>query len=206
MSIADDAWDRYHTQHQARVNLKAFATSLYPPLENLAYSIQQLTYLRSVDTAQGDALDRVGSIVGITRVIDEGVYIPFFGFITQPSGRNFGVARMRHTGEPWAESTELPDADFRTLIKLKIALNNGHGLAENLEDAAKLIFHVDKAFLQDDTALKATLFIGRVPALGDQTWNLYSKLLPRLGGVKIVPSYWDETVQPYPDDLIGAPT
>lgn len=204
MSIADDAWARFHLQHQDKPVLEGFVRSFYGPLDQLALSVLQLSQLRGVNTARGAQLDGVGQIVGLGRKIPQGLYIAFFGFETQPAGRAFGVARMRRRSDPWADTLTLPDDDYRRLLKAKILLNNAAGLSEDIVEAIKLIFRVDRAYVENTGPASVKLHIGRLLDPGDATWELFSGLLPVASGVSVTPNYWDSRVSAFPPGFPSA--
>src|SRR5580765_3017834 len=129
---SDIAWSHFLAQHVGKLNTENFVRAFYPPLDELDNAFNDLYTKRWIDTAEGVQLDGIGSIVGKSREVANSVYLPFFGFVSQPSGRGFGQARMRRQREPYAVSSVLGDEDYRVALHMKIALNNGHGTAEEM--------------------------------------------------------------------------
>lgn len=200
------AWARVHAQFQNKPRFRALVESMLPPLGRLRVTAQQMTLLRGVDTAQGAQLDGVGDILGLPRVVGGLITFGFFGFASQPAGRNFGVARMRRDGEPWSASATLPDEDYRRLLRAKIILNNGRGTQHDIAEATKILFNVPYAYAQDKaTAGVVTLYIGYLPEVGDPLWSIFSGMLPKGAGIRVEPSYWLSTFHPLPPAL-GGPT
>ena len=106
---AEVAWSHFLAQHVGKSKTENFVRAFYPPLNVLDKALNDLYTLRWLETAEGKQLDGIGSIVGLTRSVANSVYLPFFGFSVQISGRSFGVARMRRKGEPYAQSSSLGD-------------------------------------------------------------------------------------------------
>lgn len=206
-SAGEAAWARFHAQHQAKPRTEGFVKAFYQPLGRLNLAWEQLLQLRAIDTAAGAQLDGVGQILGLARVIDGLITVPFFGFASQPAGRNFGVARMRRPGEAWTASANLPDSEYRRLLKAKVLLNNGHGTQRDIVEAAKILLGVEYAYAIDDAAESGVvqLYLGYLPDLGDTLWSVFGGMLPRLAGVRIEPNYWLGGYNPLPPDL-GGPT
>ncbi len=202
-SPSDLAWDRFLIQHQNKPNTERFVKAFYKPIDDATYSIDQLLQLRSLSKATGKQLDGIGEIVGLSRLVEEGAYGEFFGFSSQPAGRNFGLFRMRRKNEPWAFTTMLPDEELRVSLRGKIAQNNGHGTAKEIEDIAKILFDVEYAYVRDAGPAEIILYIGRPFSASYPGYRLYSYLLPVALGVSITPVYWDGGVSKYPAALLG---
>ena len=207
MSLADLAWDSFKVQHAGKPRTEAFVRSFYGPLDALQDASQALLDQRGPLTAQGVQLDGVGQIVGIGRQVDEAVFGAFFGFQEQTAGRAFGVARIRRDGEPWASSDTLNDDDYRKRILLKIALNNAHGTARDIAIAVRAAYGPGIKVTVADAAAVATVhvFIGFVFPEADPTWRLATELLPRAGGVTVIPLFYDPADPSEIFDIAGDP-
>ena len=101
-SDADVAWGHFLAQHKGKPVLEAFVRALYAPIAPLADSLVGLRTALDLDRAEGARLDLIGSIVGVSRHIPQGIVLSYFGFQSQPAGRGFGQARLRREGEPVA--------------------------------------------------------------------------------------------------------
>lgn len=185
------AWSHFLAQHFGKVNNESFVKAFYGPLNALDEAMESLYKNRWLDTAEGEQLDRIGSIVGIPRVVQGGLYLPFFGFRTQPSGRGFGVARMRHMREPWAQAFTLGDIEYRIVLNSKIALNNGNGTAEEIIAAVSRTLNVTGVRIFDAGNANARLYIPDFIMPSDPRFYLLDYMLPRAGGVKIWPYFVD---------------
>jgi len=184
------AWSHFLAQHLGKDYTEAFVRAFYPPLNVLDKAQNDLYTLRWLETAVGAQLDGIGYIVGQSRVLSSAIYLPFFGFITQPSGRAFGVARMRHEGEPYADALTLADAEYRSRIILKISLNNSHGTAEDLIIAVSGILGIPKADVEIRDIGNANFRIyiaGTLILPPDYRVEILQDILPRAAGVQVFP-------------------
>jgi len=188
------AWGHFLAQHEGRVSTERFVKAFYDPLDLLGPVLHDLLTERGIETAVGRQLDGVGNIVGLTRSVQNAIYLEFFGFISQPAGRAFGEARLRREGEPWAMSQELGDVDYRRAIIMKIALNNAHGTMEEVVRAVSYIMGDDPPDIRIIEPGNATvhIFIDDIQMMQwDPRAFLLEQMLPRAGGVQLWPYVWD---------------
>lgn len=178
------AWEHWLAQHIGKKNTEDFVRSFYGPLQKLDEVLNELYVERWLETADGDALDKIGCIVGLSRDIPDVIYKAFFGFVTQPSGRAFGVAKMRLHNEDYQDSMTLGDAEYRTALYLKIALNNGHGTAEEIMYAINTALNVTNSSVFDLSNATGMLLIRELILPTDPRAYVVDKLLPRAAGVK----------------------
>lgn len=187
---SDTAWGFFLIQFEGKPYAKEVVTSIFRPLDALWAAYGDLLNKRGVDTAEAAQLDGVGEIVGVSREIPQSVFLAFFGFKSQPAGRGFGVSRMRRKDDPYAISSFAPDLEFREMIKAKIRLNNSFGAAEDMIDATKRIFRAPSAYVKDVGRATAQLWVGRLPNPTETPYDFYSKLIPRMAGVRLVPVFF----------------
>jgi len=188
------AWSHFLAQHEGKPYTEAFVTAFYPPLVELDVTQNELYTKRWIDTAEGVQLDGVGSIVGKTREIPNSVYLPFFGFISQPAGRAFGVARMRFDRDPYAVSGFLGDIEYRVAIYTKIALNNSHGTAEDIMRIVNDVLGITKSTVIDIGNANANLLVNDLTiTYADYRASIIDEIIPRAGGVQIWPYLFDLT-------------
>ena len=184
-------WNNFLAQHVGKEQTEAFVKAFYGPLNDLDKILEDLYINRWLDTATGDALDGIGSIVGISRTLDNVIYLGFFGFVSQPSGRAFDVARIRLHNELYLASNILGDVEYRILIKLKIGLNNSHGTAEEIMRFMQTALSVPTVLIFDVGNATANLYIGELILSNDPRFYFVDRIIPRLGGVKIWPYFID---------------
>lgn len=188
---AEEAWGHFLAEHFEKKNTEDFVRSFYPPLNILDQALNDLYTKRWLETAEGQQLDGIGSIVGISRTVPNAVYLPFFGFLTQIAGKGFGQARIRRKREPWSQSTVLGDIEYRTIINLKIALNNGHGTAEELMHAFNTTLNVARTRIDDYGNANARVYINDFIMSNDPRSVLLEYMIPKAAGVKLWPYFVD---------------
>src|SRR5690606_21940043 len=68
--------------------------------------------------------------------------VPFFGFISQTNSAGFGGARFRRGGErDGTGKVALLDAEYRNVLRWKIAVNKGSGTAPDIAEAINAVFN-----------------------------------------------------------------
>lgn len=192
------AWNNWLAQHIGKNNTESFVRAFYPPLNLLDQAFQRMYQLRWIDSASGDQLDKAGTIVGIGREIPNSIFFEFFGFETQYAGRAFGVARLRRRGERWATSTTLTDEAYRSMIRLKVAMNNGHGTAEQIAAAVDIGLGITGTYVQDMGNASFNIVItDQSINVEDPRMNLISYVVLKPAGVQMTIQFyyatnWDE--------------
>jgi hypothetical protein len=179
----DIAWSHVLDQHRASQTAEGFFRAFYAPLTGLANAFDDLTLALTLDQAEGERLDLIGSIVGIGRTLPAGITLLYFGFASQASGRGFGQARMRREREPISTTYIAPDAEFRPMIRAKIRLNNARGTAPEIEQASREAFRWPTVSVRDAGPAHFEIWIGREPEVGEVASATLSPLLPRAAGV-----------------------
>lgn len=162
-----------------RALVNAFAGELNP----IEATLGDLFTLRWLDNATGVQLDLIGNIVGQSRAVASSVYISFFGFSAQAAAVGFGQARIRHDGEVYATTTELPDTEYRALLYAKIAQNNSHGTVEDIITTMLAVFNVTKVIVQNVGVATIAVYIGRYLAPAEAIREIAYSLIPSLAGV-----------------------
>lgn len=187
----DIAWGHFLSQHKRAQNAENFTRAFYQPTNPLAFAADDMLQMLDYESVTGDRLDLVGSIVGASRIMPTGITLSYFGFSNQAAGRGFGIARMRHEGEPITQSYTASDTEYKQLIKIKIMLNNGHGTASELAEAAKIAFAAPVASARDAGPAAVELWVGRIPGTNEGIGKVIPDFLPRAAGVKISLKFWD---------------
>ena len=196
MPRQDDAqagWDNMLSQHHQSPLTEALVKSLLRPLAATCAAAEGLLQALDYANATGERLDYVGSIVGITREIPNGVFLSYFGFEGQPAATGFGQSRMRHQGDATSVSYMMPDIEYRSIIRTKIALNNGHGTSGEIRDALIDAFNTNNVSVRDSETAPATAraWIGRLASEAEVLSSVIPRLVPRLGGVKLEYLFYD---------------
>lgn len=181
----DIAWSHALQQHQDRPKIEALFKALLSPKSKTSDALERLLTALDLDRAQGPHLDYIGSIVGVTRDLPNGLFMAYFGFASQPAGRAFNTVRMRRDGETISTSYTAGDAEYRSLIRLKILMNNARGTAPEVIAAVRDVLGdqgLQVSVRQNGTG-KAAIYIGKVPLAEDPTPQLLQERVPRPGGV-----------------------
>lgn len=154
------AWDNMLPQHHNKPTTEGFVKSFYPPLTDLTKALSDLRFMRGIETAEGAQLDGIGEIVGVSRFVPNAAYLKFFGYTGQFAARGYGQARYRKRLEAFAEAYILPDNEYRSLIKSKILLNNGHGTTEEIIAIAKMLLKANKVTVTRNAVASVLIAIG----------------------------------------------
>lgn len=180
------AWSHWLGQFQGKPRLEALVKALLKPAQGLQGALLAMYEQRWLDTAEGRQLDGIGEIVGLPRMIDDAIYVRFFGFAGQPNVGGFGEVRLRRANERSVSgSTRLLDAEYRKLLYWKIALNNGHGTTPEITASLKPIFDVARVVVQDAGNAKIRLWVSRIPGPNDPLMANPYKWVPAAAGVGV---------------------
>ena len=201
----DIAWGYMLGQHQGKARLEALVRSVFATRTTLVDALDRVCTSLELESAFGAHLDNIGSIVGVTRDLPEGLYMAYFGFASQPAGRAFNTLRMRRDGEEITTAYTAGDGEYKTLIKLKILMNNARGTIPEITEAVRSVFNdptLPVSVRQNGTA-KAKIVIGRVPDAEDPTPQLLVDRVPRPAGVTFDFEYYRSNLEV--DFLSGVP-
>lgn len=180
------AWGHWLGQFAGKPKLEALVKALLQPAQGIQGALRDLFDKRWLDQAEGEQLDGIGEIVGLSRVIDEAILTKFFGFAGQPSIGGFGEARIRRAYEnPLVGSTTLQDPEYRKLLYWKIALNNGHGTAPEIVAALKPIFGVNRVIVKNAGNAKIRIWISKIPGPSDVLMANPYRWVPKAAGVGV---------------------
>lgn len=153
------AWGHWLAQFGESPKLEAMVKSLYKGMDSAAKVAAELYMDRWLDTARGVRLDGIGEIVGQDREILAGS-VPFFGFLGQSHSAGFGGARFRREGETdTSGKVALLDAEYRQVIRWKIAVNKGSGTARDIAEALNAVFNTTGTNVRDDGNANITVLV-----------------------------------------------
>lgn len=179
------AWSHFLAQFVDKDSLEGFVRAFYVPINILDKALNDLLTKRWLETAEGVQLDGIGNIVGVSRISEGSVFLEFFGFQSQVSGRAFGVARIRHDREPYTASAIIGDTDYRLLIERKIWYNNARGTIEEIRKAVNLNTGEDDAVVAESGNATVTVTIGHI-ATSDPRYPFLEYMVPVAYGVRLV--------------------
>ena len=179
------AWSHFTSVLRAQPKLGAHVQALYAPMNALDSALQQLTQLYNLESAVGAQLDGIGSIVGQKRIVSNALYLAFFGYQGQIAGRGYGVAPYRYANQTYTGSVTLNDTDYRTLIQLKISINNGHGTIPEIISACQTIFSTQAVTVTVTGTAAITVNIGRIIDPASALYTEALSFIPAPAGVAV---------------------
>jgi len=156
---------QYWQQTKAPAEIEAWAT----PWDGVYQFTRDFIDAFDVDLAVGDQLDTIGAIVGLSRVAPLVIPKIAFGFEGNPNARGFddkfgsvvNTAPFANRFEPAATSLQLSDAQYRFLIKAKIAVNTASAFiasddGNSIQDVISFLFD-GRAYVTDNFDMSLTL-------------------------------------------------
>lgn len=180
-------WGNWTSQFERSSRLESVVRALFQPMTGVQRAQIGLYRERWLETAEGAQLDGIGEIVGLSRVLDNAVFVTFFGFSHQPGIAGFGKARIRRAHENHQSgSTTLNDAEYRRLIYWKIAVNNGRGTAPEIVSALRQIFDVPRVIVEDAGTAKIRIWIAQKAGASSPLMADPRRWVPKAAGVGIL--------------------
>lgn len=118
-----------------------------------------------LETAWGDRLDKIGKIVGRSRILERGIPKIYFGFAENPNSKGFGEAPFYRLRDAGYERTEMDDTQYRFFIKAQIIKNTARAVMSSeigisLQDAVQFLFS-SKAYIVDNKNMSMTLYVDK---------------------------------------------
>lgn len=113
------------SEHNDKPNFMATLAVLLQPIADLIFLMKSLPGLFDLDVAIGDQLDTVGQWVGVTRNIT--VPLPNVYFSLDQAGVGLGEGTLKGEFDPVTGLLVLPDENYRTLLRARIASNQWDG-------------------------------------------------------------------------------
>ena len=144
------ALSRLATQFRESVNLIGYIYALIKESDALETVLNQILNERSLDVAIGEQLDVLGEIVGRSRVIERGIFVPFFGFFGTPNGNGFNTFPFYDGVSETISNGSLDDDIYRLYIRAKIASNQSSGTHEDFVTVFKLLFGQGTRLITED--------------------------------------------------------
>ncbi len=139
------------SQHRSRPKFMAIVGFFATIYQKMIDILTMTESMYDIDFAVGVQLDFIGEWVGISRNVSipvTGLYFSFDDVITD--GWDLGL--WRGENEP-TTITRLPDEQYRTLLKAKIAANNWDGTTENAYAIWSSVFVSPQILIQDNQDL-----------------------------------------------------
>ncbi len=149
-----------------------------------------------LDFARGQQLDKLGKIVGISRIVPKSLPKIYFGFDENPNALGFSdkfnptvkSAPFFDKESELFTATELNDNDFRFFIKAKVALNYCSAVMASddrisMQEVIQKAFN-EQAYIVDNKDMTLTLFISPLFDLDKLELVKVLNLLPKPQAVR----------------------
>lgn len=142
-----------------------------------------------IDTAYGHRLDLIGKLVGIDRIVSEGIAKTYFGWAGITNAATFGEAPMYQESVDSAfADTQLTDIQMRFFIKAKVAKNVCAAFLTcddnvSLQDAIDVMFD-SNAIVVDNQDMTLTLLVNETYTNEQMLLLQAQDLLPKPQGVR----------------------
>lgn len=113
------------SEHNQQPKYMAMLAAVFQPLADTLQTLQQVPADFDLDTAVGAQLDTIGLWVGVTRNLQLAITGVYFAWDTVGLGWDDGA--WQGPGDPTSGLLVLPDAQYRTLLRARIANNQWNG-------------------------------------------------------------------------------
>ncbi|TXG97759.1 MAG: DUF2612 domain-containing protein [Nevskiaceae bacterium] len=180
------------TQYRDRIKFLKTLDVFMKEVQDLEDALFKVAALTDIDIATGVNLDVLGDIVGVSRNIDKGILLPFFGFQDTDGGVVFGEegaagvgARFLEEGEDYTATSVLQDPEFRLIIRAKIVKNHAVGTNDDILRGLNYIFSGSINLIDDQGGHKVSVGIGRQISYTEKLFIRQLDLLPRPNGVQL---------------------
>ena len=156
------------SQHAAQPNFIAELTFNLQPYADALATLQSMQTLFDVDTAIGDQLVAIGNWVGVGPNVSEPLTGVYFSLDEYPG---LDQGSLKGPYDPATGLVQLPDAQYRTLLRARIAANHWDGRNVTAQSIISTIIPTGTVFVQDNQDM--SMFIGYVgPPLDALTYAL----------------------------------
>lgn len=149
-------------QYENKPIIEAILYAIYAEFDDIDKAFNDLKYNRWIDTGEGVQLDGIGDIVVRSRIIENVISVPFFGFKHQAGILGFGQARFRSSGESYMSSTTLLDDEYRKILWLKVFKNHTLSTTEDTISAFKKLLNANRVILREIGNAKMVISVDRV--------------------------------------------
>jgi len=156
--------------------------------ENVYSFLNEFFNQFDLDVATGDRLDKIGKIVGISRIVEGGAAKKFFGYLGALNVLGYDDGRYFVEGDDLYTDSELTDGQYRLFIKAKITKNNVSAIMvdderSGLQSAIQSLFN-GEAYVIDNQDMSLNLYISSDLNTDDLTLIIQADLLPKPQAVR----------------------
>lgn len=201
-----EARERITSQFEDKVVVDKYLQLLIDGQAEIQQMFADLIQKRSIDEAEGAALDVIGEIVGQPRELISADLFNFFGFQGALKADTFGDfgrptvgSRWYDFGQPLGGNVLLDDNTYRLFIKAKILKNRTASTPEEFLSFINFLFGTNVTAILAEGNAQYTVMFGRELSTLEQTLLNYistssgypSRLIPKTVGVRINFGYFD---------------
>jgi len=184
---------QYYQKPKAQGEIKTYSDEF----ENVYSFLNDFFTEFDLDQATGDRLDKIGKIVGISRIVEGGVLKKYFGYDGGPNILPYDQGRYFSEGDELFTDSELDDGQYRIFIKAKVAKNNASAILvgderDGLQDAIQLLFD-GEAYVTDNQNMTLNLYVSSAVPDDDLILIIQADLLPKPQAVRY---FWIVQVDP----------
>lgn len=176
-------------QYYGKPNAMAEMTLITKEFEKVFNILNDFVNQFDLDKATGDRLDLIGKIVGISRIVEDGIPKEYFSFLGNPLGKGFGKGSFfRGTTDSGFSPTELNDNQYQFFIKAKIAKNISKAVMvsddkDSIQDAVTYLFD-SNAYVIDNQDMTLTIYVDSIFNENEVKFLRSLNLLPKPQGVR----------------------
>lgn len=175
---------QYYSKTKAQGEIKLWSDEF----ENVYDFLNEFFTQFDLDQATGDRLDKIGKIVGISRIVEGGVAKKFFGYIGAANVLGYDEGRYFVEGDDLYTDSELTDGQYRLFIKAKISKNNASAVLvdderDGLQSAIQLLFD-GEAYVIDNQDMSLNLYVNDDLPTDDLILIIQADLLPKPQAVR----------------------
>lgn len=182
---------RLATQFKNSTKLIAYLRVLLNEADTIEQVLHDILNKRWIDTAEGEQLDILGSIVGQSREFIDAEIFSYFGFGGNAQSQSFGTlldiskgGRWRSLGEAITGKRFLSDNEYRVFIRAKIIRNKTRSTPEDIIAQLLFVWPAPQILFNDgDTFYEVS--VGRKLTLNEKAIILYTDIIPKTVGVSV---------------------
>lgn len=150
---------QFYKKPKAKAEIELFSSEF----ESIYHVIKSFEEKFDLDNAVGDQLDKIGKLVGQSRIIQNAIPKVYFGFSENENARGFGQAPFFNISDNKYSPTQLNDYQYLFFIKARIAKNNCHGVMQNdtgnsIQDVIQFLFN-GGAYVLDNKDMTLNLYV-----------------------------------------------
>lgn len=201
-----EARQRITSQFEDKVVVDKYLQLLIDGQADIQQMFADLIQKRSINEAEGAALDIIGEIVGQPRELISADLFSFFGFQGALAADSFGDfgrptvgSRWYDFGQPLGGNILLDDNTYRLFIKAKIMKNRTASTPEEFLSFINFLFGTNVTVILAEGNAQYTVMFGRELSTLEQTLLNYistsqgyeSRLIPKTVGVRVNFGYFE---------------